>query len=51
MFADDTAVPALYSILKQWELGISADIFIESFEKDIASQLPELEHVKNSFVP
>ncbi|EPF6150755.1 acinetobactin utilization protein BauF [Acinetobacter baumannii] len=46
MFADDTAVPALYSILKQWELGISADIFIESFEKDIASQLPELEHVK-----
>ncbi|MEI1743962.1 acinetobactin utilization protein BauF [Acinetobacter baumannii] len=46
MFADDTAVPALYSILKQWELGISADIFIESFEKDIANQLPELEHVK-----
>ncbi|MDC5278839.1 acinetobactin utilization protein BauF [Acinetobacter baumannii] len=46
MFADDTAVPALYSILKQWELGISADIFIESFEKDIASQLPEIEHVK-----
>lgn len=46
MFADDTAVPALYSILKQWELGLSADIFIESFEKDIASQLPELEHVK-----
>ncbi|MDN8269913.1 acinetobactin utilization protein BauF [Acinetobacter baumannii] len=46
MFADDTAVPALYSILKQWELGISADIFIESFEKDIAIQLPELEHVK-----
>lgn len=46
MFADDTAVPALYSILKQWKLGISADIFIESFEKDIASQLPELEHVK-----
>lgn len=46
MFADDTAVPALYSILKQWENGVSADIFIESFEKDIASQLPELEHVK-----
>lgn len=46
MFADDTAVPALYSILNQWELGISADIFIESFEKGIASQLPELEHVK-----
>ncbi|SSP90550.1 bauF [Acinetobacter baumannii] len=46
MFADDTAVPALYSILNQWKLGISADIFIESFEKDIASQLPELEHVK-----
>ncbi|MDV7446250.1 acinetobactin utilization protein BauF [Acinetobacter baumannii] len=46
MFADDTAVPALYSILKQWELGLSADIFIESFEKDITSQLPELEHVK-----
>ncbi|EPG40012.1 siderophore-interacting protein [Acinetobacter baumannii] len=46
MFADDTAVPALYSILKQWEIGISADIFIESFEKNIASQLPELEHVK-----
>ncbi|MCT9340350.1 acinetobactin utilization protein BauF [Acinetobacter baumannii] len=46
MFADDTAVPALYSILQQWENGVSADIFIESFEKDIASQLPKLEHVK-----
>lgn len=46
MFADDTAVPALYSILNEWENGVSADIFIESFEKDIASQLPELEHVK-----
>jgi NADPH-dependent ferric siderophore reductase len=46
MFADDTAVPALYSILKQWENDVSADIFIESFEKDIADQLPICEHVK-----
>lgn len=46
MFADDTAVPALYSILNEWENGVSADIFIESFEKDIASQLPRHDHVK-----
>lgn len=46
MFADDTAVPALYSILKQWENGTRADIFIESFEKDIADQLRICEHVK-----
>lgn len=46
MFADDTAVPALYSILNEWENGVSADIFIESFEKDIASQLPHHDHVK-----
>lgn len=46
MFADDTAVPALYSILNEWENGVSADIFIESFEKDIASQLPGHDHVK-----
>lgn len=42
MFADDTAVPALYSILKQWELGISADIFIESFEKTLLANYPNL---------
>lgn len=46
MFADDTAVPALYSILNEWENGVSADIFIESFEKDIANQLPHHDHVK-----
>ncbi|MCU4367477.1 siderophore-interacting protein [Acinetobacter courvalinii] len=46
MFADDTAVPALYSILNEWENGVSADIFIESFEKDIARQLPHHDHVK-----
>ncbi|MBN6527079.1 siderophore-interacting protein [Acinetobacter pittii] len=46
MFADDTAVPALYSILNDWENGVSADIFIESFEKDIASQLSRHDHVK-----
>lgn len=46
MFADDTAVPALYSILNEWENGVSADIFIESFEKDIASQLPRHDHVE-----
>lgn len=46
MFADDTAVPALYSILNEWENGVSADIFIESFEKDIANQLPHHDHVQ-----
>ncbi len=46
MFADDTAVPALYSILNEWENGVSADIFIESFEKDIATQFPRHDHVK-----
>ncbi|MEI1721958.1 siderophore-interacting protein [Acinetobacter baumannii] len=46
MFADDTAVPALYSILNEWENGVSADIFIESFEKDIANQLPRHDHIK-----
>ena len=42
MFADDTAVPALYSILQQWENGVSADIFIESFEKILLANYPNL---------
>lgn len=46
IFADDTAVPAVYSILQHWQHGISADIYIESFEKNIVSQLPNHEHIQ-----
>ncbi|CAM4139799.1 hypothetical protein F901_02930 [Acinetobacter dispersus] len=41
MFADETALPALYSILKFWPDESSADIFIESSEPQILSYLPK----------
>lgn len=41
MFADETALPALYSILKFWPDESSADIFIESSEPQILTYLPK----------
>ncbi|EFF82029.1 Siderophore-interacting FAD-binding domain protein [Acinetobacter haemolyticus ATCC 19194] len=46
IFADDTAVPAVYSILKHWPHGISADIYIESAEKNIACDFPNLDQIQ-----
>lgn len=46
MFADDTAIPALYSLLQQWPVGQQATVFVESFEVDILSELPEVDGVK-----
>ncbi len=49
MFADDTAIPAIYSILQHWKPGVSADLYIESFEENIIQQLPVSDHIKIHF--
>ena len=41
MFSDETALPALYSILQFWPEDIHADIFIESNEPNILEYLPK----------
>lgn len=46
MFADETALPALYSILKSWPIDVSADIFIESSEPHILAYFPKCLKVK-----
>ena len=46
MFADDTAIPAIYSILSHWKKGVRADIYVESHEKDILLQLPKNDLIK-----
>ncbi len=46
MFADDTALPALYSILQHWQNNITADIFIESHDANICEYLPNKENVQ-----
>ncbi|WP_277091356.1 siderophore-interacting protein [Acinetobacter gerneri] len=50
MFADDTAIPALYSILQHWQKGISADLYIESFEENIIQQLPLSDQIRIHFL-
>lgn len=49
MFADDTAIPATYSILQQWPQGMQADVYIESREPDIITQLPQLQNIQIHF--
>lgn len=44
MFADETALPALYSILQSWPNDISADIFVDSNDPQMLEYLPK--HVK-----
>ncbi|WP_436897535.1 siderophore-interacting protein [Acinetobacter gyllenbergii] len=46
MFADETALPALYSILQHWKNNISADIFVESHDGNICEYLPNQENVQ-----
>lgn len=46
MFADETALPAIYSILLHWQDEISADIFIDSSEPNILSYFPSHKMVR-----
>lgn len=41
MFADETAIPAVYSILQHWQPGIQGEIYIESCEANIIDDLPK----------
>lgn len=49
MFADDTAIPAIYSILQHWQHNVSADLYIESFEENIIQQLPISDQIQIHF--
>lgn len=49
MFADDTAIPAIYSILQHWQHGVSADLYIESFEENIIQQLVIFDQIQIHF--
>ena len=46
MFADETALPALSSILQHWQNNIAADIFVESHDANICEYLPNQENVQ-----
>lgn len=51
MFADDTALPALYAILQAWPEGCSGEIWIDSCEPDALSDLPQLSDVRYHLLP
>lgn len=39
-FADDTAIPALFSIFKSWQLGLKAAVFIDCADQAAVNELP-----------
>lgn len=45
MFADETAIPAVYSILQAWPAGQKGDIYVEAATIDPINELPEVEGV------
>jgi len=45
MFADETAIPAVYSILRNWPLGIKGAVHVETSERPAFEELPHVEGV------
>lgn len=45
-FADDTGIPAIYSILQQWPQNARALIYIECIHPQAAAELPDAEGVE-----
>lgn len=45
ILADDTALPAVYAMLKQWPTEAKAEIFIATAEPDLVHELPKVNGV------
>ena len=46
LFADETAIPAIFSILSHWSENTEAEIYIESATAEAAGELPDKRGVK-----
>ncbi|WP_081408606.1 siderophore-interacting protein [Acinetobacter larvae] len=50
IFADDTAIPAVYSMLQQWPDHVSGDIYIDSLQPEQLQELPRPQRVNFHFI-
>lgn len=46
VFADETAIPAVYSIFKQWPQGVTAEVFISAPDQYAFKELPTVSGVR-----
>lgn len=51
LFADDTALPALYSILDQWPSGVRGRCWVSTPDRAAFEELPHLPEVELSYLP
>ncbi|ENV92058.1 hypothetical protein F938_03190 [Acinetobacter bereziniae LMG 1003 = CIP 70.12] len=45
IFADDTGIPAVYAMLHQWPEHVQAEIFLDTHEAELLSELPDIKGV------
>lgn len=50
LFADDTAIPALYTLLEQWPVGKSARVWVRTHDKAAFDELPSVAGVELNYM-
>ena len=50
IFADDTAIPAVYAMLSQWPQYATAEVFVDTQAAEILNELPHLDQVNYHLV-